>query len=64
MKVFSALFEPNEAHVSAIGSSHTDGKSFMKIACSNGYIQLLEVQMESKKRMDIETFLRGYKPIV
>jgi methionyl-tRNA formyltransferase len=63
MKIFSALFEPNETHIAAIGSSQTDGKSFMKIACANGNIHLLEVQMESKKRMDIETFLRGYKPI-
>jgi len=44
------------------GDYETDGKSFLKYACANGYIHLLEVQMEGKKRMGIEDFLRGYRP--
>lgn len=42
------------------GSYETDGKTFLKIACLDGYIHLLEVQMEGKKRMHIRDFLRGY----
>lgn len=43
------------------GEYETDGKTFLKFACTNGYLHLLEVQMEGKKRMTIEEFLRGYR---
>ena len=43
------------------GEYETDGKTFLKFACSNGYLHLTEVQMEGKKRMGIEEFLRGYR---
>lgn len=43
------------------GEYETDGKSFLKIACMNGYLHLLEVQMEGKKRMNIADFLRGFR---
>lgn len=43
------------------GDYETDGKTYLKIACANGYIHLLDVQMEGKKRMGIEDFLRGYR---
>ncbi len=39
----------------------TDGKTFLKFACSDGYIQVLELQLEGKKKMLIEDFLRGYR---
>lgn len=39
----------------------TDGKTFLKFACSDGYVHLLEIQLEGKKRMLIEDFLRGYR---
>jgi methionyl-tRNA formyltransferase len=32
----------------------------LKVAVDNGFIHLLEVQMEGKKRMNIEAFLNGY----
>ena len=43
------------------GEYETDGKTFLKFACTNGYLHLLEVQLEGKKKMKIEDFLRGYK---
>lgn len=43
------------------GDLVTDGKSFLKFACSNGYIHLLEIQIEGKKKMEITEFLRGYR---
>ena len=46
------------------GSFITDGKTFAKIACSDGYIGIDDIQWEGKKRMPITDFLRGYrKPI-
>ncbi|MEO7923880.1 MAG: methionyl-tRNA formyltransferase [Chitinophagaceae bacterium] len=43
------------------GEYETDGKSFLKFACANGYLHLLEVQLEGKKKMSIGDFLRGYR---
>lgn len=44
-----------------IGEPVTDGKTFFKFACSNGFVHVLELQLEGKKRMLIEDFLRGYR---
>lgn len=44
-----------------IGEPVTDGKTYFKFACSNGFIHVLELQLEGKKRMLIEDFLRGYR---
>jgi methionyl-tRNA formyltransferase len=60
VKIFKARFEPNPA-AAMPGSISTDNKSYLKIACLDGYIYLLDLQMESKKRMAIEDFLRGFK---
>ena len=43
------------------GEYETDGKTFLKFACANGYLHLQEIQLEGKKRMSIEEFLRGYR---
>jgi methionyl-tRNA formyltransferase len=43
------------------GSVETDSKTFLKYACPDGFIQVLDIQLEGKKRMTIEDFLRGYR---
>lgn len=43
------------------GDYETDGKTYLKFACADGYLHLLEVQLEGKKRMLIDEFLRGYR---
>lgn len=45
------------------GAFETDGKTFLKFACSNGYVQVLELQLEGKKKMLVEDFLRGYRSV-
>ncbi len=42
------------------GFYETDGKTFLKFACTNGYLYLLELQLEGKKKMGITEFLKGY----
>ena len=42
------------------GSHVSDGKKYLKFACSDGYIKVLELQLEGKKKMNVEDFLRGY----
>lgn len=46
---------------SSAGEYETDGKTFLKIACTDGYIHLLDIQLEGKKKMEITEFLRGYR---
>jgi methionyl-tRNA formyltransferase len=43
-----------------IGSILSDQKHFLKIACEGGYLHLLELQLEGRKKMTVEEFLRGY----
>ena len=43
------------------GKPYTDDKSFLKFACLDGYIVVKELQLEGKKRMDVEAFLKGYR---
>ena len=43
------------------GSVSTDGKTFLHVACGTGAVELLEVQLEGKKRMGIAQFLNGVR---
>ena len=43
------------------GQFETDKKTFLKFACADGYIHVTELQLEGKRRMTVEEFLRGYK---
>jgi methionyl-tRNA formyltransferase len=42
------------------GTILTDNKRYLKIACADGYIAILELKMQGKKRMDIRSLLNGY----
>jgi methionyl-tRNA formyltransferase len=46
---------------SRTGRWESDKKTFLKFACKDGYIHLKDVQLEGKKRILIEEFLRGYR---
>ena len=60
LKVFRAEKE-SAGHNLQYGAIDTDSKTYYKFAVKGGFIRLLEVQIEGKKRMDTETFLRGYR---
>jgi len=60
LKVYSSTFEIIEPGIQP-GGFLTDNKTFLKFAVQDGYIYLTDVQLEGKKRMDIEAFLRGVK---
>ena len=59
-KILKSSFEPANQNVIP-GSIQTDGKNFLRFACEDGFISCLEVQLEGKRRMNIEEFLRGYR---
>ena len=59
-KIFAAQKEIcNHAHLA--GATITDHKTYLKFACADGYIHVLDLQLEGKKRMQVQDFLRGYK---
>lgn len=48
-------------HAFTPGQPFSDGKTYLKFACADGYIAVLDLQLEGKKRMPVEDFLRGYR---
>ncbi len=44
-----------------VGKILSDGKSFLKITCADGYIHLLDIQLAGRKRMLVRDFLNGYE---
>ncbi|KQS40573.1 methionyl-tRNA formyltransferase [Pedobacter sp. Leaf194] len=60
LKIFKAEIEDKEPGIAA-GGFLTDGKTFLKFATKDGFIKLLDIQYEGKKRMLIEDFLRGMR---
>lgn len=60
LKIFKAeVIKGNE--LAAPGIYLSDHKTYLKFAAADAYLSLLEVQLEGKKRMVIEEFLRGVR---
>lgn len=60
LKIFTAQKEIC-VHNQQAGSIITNHKTYVKFACTDGYLDILDLQLEGKKRMGVADFLRGYK---
>ncbi|MGI8600073.1 MAG: methionyl-tRNA formyltransferase [Chitinophagaceae bacterium] len=60
LKIYKSEKEYLQHNVPA-GNHLTDGKTYLKFACTNGFILAKELQMEGKKKLLTEDFLRGYR---
>jgi len=60
LKIFEANFIEGTQTLKP-GEIETDQKSFLRFACNDGFINVKDIQLEGKKRMQIEDFLRGYR---
>jgi methionyl-tRNA formyltransferase len=60
LKIYKALPVENEKQAT-VGSFDSDGKTYLHFKCADGWISLLDVQLEGKKRMLIDAFLRGFR---
>jgi len=49
-----------EKHDLAVGTFDSDNKNFLRIATSDGFINLLELQLQGKKRMAVKDFMNGF----
>jgi methionyl-tRNA formyltransferase len=60
LKIFSATPEI-ATHRLQPGTVESDRKSYLKIACHDGFVYLNEIQLAGKKRMSIKDFLVGFR---
>jgi methionyl-tRNA formyltransferase len=60
LKIFKTKKEKTQP-ATAPGQFETDHSNYLKFAAPDGYIHLEEVQLQGKKRMSIQDFLRGYR---
>lgn len=60
LKVFeSERFE--KAHNNPVGTIDTDGKNYLHVAVSDGWIAIKSLQLPGKKRLKTDELLRGFK---
>lgn len=60
LKIFSAEITP-ESESGIAGTPSSDGKTFLSFQCADTTLHITELQLEGKKRMPVQDFLRGYK---
>ncbi len=60
LKVYEAEKEI-QSHQKESGTYETDCKTYLKFATNDGFINLKMIQIEGKKRMEINEFLKGYR---
>jgi methionyl-tRNA formyltransferase len=60
LKIYTSKFEAMPMETAA-GTYDTDNKTYLKFATASGWINVLDLQLEGKKRMGIEEFLRGMR---
>ena len=49
------------SHGEKIGTVSTDGKTYLRVALADGYLNIKSLQLAGKKRMPVADFLRGLK---
>lgn len=59
-KIFSARFIAC-SHSLTSGDIDTDGKSYLRVACADGKIDISELQIAGKKRMTVKELLSGFR---
>ena len=59
-KIFKTKFFEDDITGLKAGEYQSDGKTILKFQTGKGQVRVLEIQMEGKKRLSIDEFLRGY----
>lgn len=60
LKIYKSHYE-TAAHGKEPGTADTDGKVYLRMAAADGWLYIDELQQEGKKRMDVASFLRGFR---
>lgn len=61
-KLFSAAFE-TAAHGQPCGTVESDGRTFIRVACADGWIVPRELQIAGKKRLPVRELLLGWRDV-
>ena len=61
LKIFRAAALPFEAEAPAPGTWASDGKHYLRVSAADAWLDLLDVQLEGKKRMPVVELLRGFR---
>lgn len=61
-KVFFAM-QVEDDNKETPGTIQSDGKTFIKVACTNDWLLITDLQIAGKKRMKTTDFLRGFQQI-
>jgi len=59
VKIFLAEIIDEPAHA-VPGTVDTDGREYLRVATSDGYIDIRSLQLQGKRRLDTQEFLRGF----
>lgn len=62
-KIFSAKFIAEGGSESLCGTINSDGKSYIRVRCADGWIEIGELQIAGKKRMAVKELLLGFRDI-
>lgn len=61
-KIYSAAFDPAR-HDESCGTIESDGRTLIRVACSDGWVVLGEVQIAGKKRLLVRELLLGWREV-
>lgn len=61
-KIFSARFEAY-THAAKTGTVESDNRTYIRVACADGWITIDELQIAGKKRMQVRDLLLGLRDI-
>ncbi|MEQ8904274.1 methionyl-tRNA formyltransferase [Ekhidna sp.] len=59
LKIYEAT-KANQGTNKPIGGFYSDGKNYIRVNTKDGTLNVLDLQLEGKKRMNVQDFLRGY----
>jgi len=62
VKIFKTEFV-NENHRLSMGTILTDKKEEFKVACKEGSIKIIELQIAGKRKMSVKDFLAGFRDL-
>lgn len=63
IKILKASADCGKTANEPAGTVCSNGKSFLKIACSDGFLNVEELQPQGKKAMPVKAFLAGFRDI-
>ena len=62
-QIFAARFD-EAAHTAPCGTVESDGRTFIRVACADGWITLEELQIAGKRRLPVRELLLGWRDVL